>query len=206
MKFYLVTKGEGTKIKKKIRELIDDAKYVSVKHICEVIGERIRPDLGSDYIGWECNELKKKMRIRETKIGWYLYLPEPTELPFGDDIGKVPEPEEKCKNEYGWKDESVGEIIDSSEKKWNSYILTPATGFKDDIELAVHLAVRCCRVISKPSKNKIKEEFGFFHGWFELKVPKSDGTELMYPIGIVEMQDGTVRQVKPDHIIFGWED
>lgn len=74
----------------------------------------------------------------------------------------------------------------------------------DSIEHRLNL--RTCRVISKPKKNVIAEDFGFFHCWFQSSMPDRNGNMIMQALGIVEMQDGTVRQVRPDHIIFGWEE
>lgn len=66
--------------------------------------------------------------------------------------------------------------------------------------------LRQCRVISKPKKNVIAEDFGYFHCWFQSSMPDRNGNLIQQALGIVEMQDGTIRQVRPDHIIFGWEE
>ena len=72
--------------------------------------------------------------------------------------------------------------------------------------LSPDVCLRQCRVISKPKKNVIAEDFAFFHCWFQSAMPDRNGNMIMQALGIVEMQDGTVRQVRPDHIIFGWEE
>lgn len=70
--------------------------------------------------------------------------------------------------------------------------------------LSPDVCLRQCRVISKPKKNVIAEDFGYFHCWFQSSMPDRNGNLIQQALGIVEMQDGTVRQVRPDHIEFGW--
>ena len=92
------------------------------------------------------------------------------------------------------------------EMPWKPKPIDSPTEASINPKLLEKLDLRTCRVISKPKKNVIAEDFGYFHCWFQSAMPNSHGDIIMQALGIVEMQDGTVRQVRPDHIIFGWEE
>ena len=103
----------------------------------------------------------------------------------------------------GWALYLPDETIDMP---WKPKAPEPITWSINPDVIPDKLNLRTCRVISKPKKNVIAEDFGYFHCWFQSAMPNSHGDIIMQALGIVEMQDGTVRQVRPDHIIFGWEE
>ena len=178
MKFYVGTKEKGEEIRRQIREIVKGDGYISAGRIDTIIfGAPVR--FSAEFYGWPFEDVRKKMRLRETKNGWYLYFPQTMDLPFGDSVVDYPLESEKK--------EGVGPI-----------------DIPGNVQLDV-LGLRTCRVVSK-RKDKEITQLGFFHGWYQLKVPKTGGDSIMYPIGIVEMEDGSVKQVKPERIIFGWEE
>ena len=126
MKFYVGTKEKGEKVKKQIRTLVSGEGYISVARIDEIcFGKPIKN--GSDYYGWSFEDVRKKMRLRETKAGWYLYFPKTIDLPFWDAIGKIPESEiVEFTNELG-------------------------------IKLEKELGVRCCRTVHKKNGKIVEE-------------------------------------------------
>lgn len=153
MKFWTDTKEKGEKVKHYIRDLAKGDTPVALSDVMEGFGHL--PDPSTFNMIFDSHELLKKMRLRELKSGWFLYLPEPYE---SKDL-VIPQDAIKVLNDY--------------------------------------IYGRPCYVT-----NKRKKEPGWSHGKSDLKFTKADGTEIAYPIFVVEMYDGTVRQVKPENIIF----
>ena len=171
MKFKVESKEKGYSYKKAILKELEDALWVTVEDVCNIVPDAKSLDDNNKHIGWnEEADLKKKIRVRQTKDGWWLYLPDPNY----DDL------------EDRLSDESLLDQI---------MILMTESVYGIP-----------CRVISKPKKNVVREEFGYSYGGFQLKFTKSNGEEIAYPVFLVRMIDGTARQVKPENIIFGWED
>ena len=185
MKFYVgKDKKNGEKLRDNIKlEIKKKPKgYISIETIIGLIGNKKNTSLIEDrYRGWGCEEVQKKIRLRQTKEGWFLYFPETTELPFGDSF-----------NEDPIFYEGIPKKVVDDQPDYDRI-------FAEDLNL------RLCRVISK-KKNTVIEEFGFFHRWFHSRMPNSDGEFIEQELAIVEFKDGSIRQIRPDHIIFGWEE
>ena len=173
--------------------------YISVATVSDLIG--VRPEKGKEvpsvlssmsYYGWSCEDVRKNMRLRQTKEGWFLYFPKTVELPFGD----------------SFEDRTIN-FEEIPEKEIDTYEIFPSDTVvpadKDHEVIIPDLAVRCCRVVSR-KKNTTVTEYGFFHRWFHSRMPNSEGEMLEQELAIVEFRDGSVRQIRPDHIIFGWEE
>lgn len=76
MKFWTDTKEKGEKVKHYIRDLAKKEKPVALSDVMEGFGHIPHPDTYNKTFNNE--EILKKMRLRNTKDGWYLYLPEPS--------------------------------------------------------------------------------------------------------------------------------
>lgn len=184
MKFYV---GRDKKNGEKLREIVKlEAKkkpkgYISVETVKHLIGTGKTSLIEERYYGWSCEDVRKKMRLRQTKEGWFLYFPKTMDLPFGDSFSNMTINFE----------EKPERVVDNNPKIADIF--------------AKELDLRLCRVISK-KKNTVIEEFGFFHRWFHSRMPNSDGEFIEQELAIIEFKDGSVRQIRPDHIIFGWEE
>lgn len=200
MKFYVGRdKKNGETLREVIKLEIKQKKsdgYISAATITNLIGKYPYADekeglvpSSLPYYGWKFDDVLKKMRLRQTKSGWFLYFPKTVELPFGDSF--------------------KGDVITAEEEPEATKPINDAVcpGFNVDgrLEIAPHLSVRCCRVISKKKNTKVTE-YGYFHRWFHSRMPNSDGEMLEQELAIVEFKDGSIRQIRPDHIIFGWEE
>ena len=185
MKFYVETKKVGEAIKKAIRKKAKESDYILGSDVIEAFGKV--PAKEMKEIHWKSSILLKKMRLRETKNGWFLYLPEPerrstlnsTLEEHGINIVVFDEDDFYKK---------IGEIINAtlfSASWWN---------FSSNSR---------CKVISKPTKNTVREEPGYSLGVFQLDFMKSNDERVAFPVFVVLMDDGSVRQVKPENIIFG---
>lgn len=181
MKFYVETKKVGEAIKKAIRKKAKESDYILGSDVIEAFGKV--PAKEMKEIHWKSSILLKKMRLRETKNGWFLYLPEPerktTLNSTLEDHGLnvvIFEEDEFYKK--------IGEIINAA--SWSDF--SPSNR---------------CRVISKPTKNTVREEPGYSLGIFQLDFMKSNDERVAFPVFVVVMDDGSVRQVKPENIIFG---
>lgn len=168
MKFYVETKKYGEKIKKKIKRWCDKYPVITEANVIAMFGHT--PAEETFDTGWASEDAKKKMRLRETKDGWFLYIP-----------GEV---------DLGGKDKTPKEE-------------------KPPIPLCKQLrkTLMPCKVISKPTKNSVREEYGYSLPIpFQLDFEKSNDERVAFPVFVVIMKnDGSVRQVKPENIIFELE-
>ncbi len=165
MKFYVETKKNGEKIKKKIKRWCDKWSYITEADILGMFGHT--PAEEAFDTGWASEDVKKKMRLRETKDGWFLYIPGEVNLIGKDKTPPIP----LCK------------------------------------ELVKIPLLMPCKVISKPTKNSVREEYGYSAPIpFQLDFEKSNDERVAFPVFVVIMKnDGSVRQVKPENIIFELE-
>jgi hypothetical protein len=182
MKFYVETKKKGEALKKSIRKLMEKRDYISVADVIELFG--MLPDPESKNHIWSVADFK--MRLRQNKTGWFLYLPEPTIFEYHIEENDI---EEKA-------------MVTTDDPEMDNFLMALQEIMSNMIAEMKEPSLLACRVISK-KKSVIKEEPAYFHGFFQSSVPKKDGTVITQPLGIVSMMDGTVRQVKPDSIVFG---
>lgn len=172
MKYYVETKKEGEAIRKEIRKLADKSECIAESAIIELFGHVPAPETKTHF--YISEDIKKKMRLRETKSGWFLYMPE---LYFTDD------------RTYSW---STGEPIREENEEEKSYAAL----------LSDSIYGRPCLVLSKLKKDKKRKEEGLCLGLHDLEFTKADGTHIAYPIFVVTMKDGSNRQVKPENVVF----
>lgn len=181
MKFYVETKKVGEAIKKAIRKKAKESDYILGSDVIEAFGKV--PAKEMKEIHWKSSILLKKMRLRETKNGWFLYLPEP---------------------------EKRSTLNSTLEDRGLNIVIFEEDEFNEMIENIIEKSVKTsclnmsrCRVISKPTKNSIREEFGYTLPIpFQLDFMKSNDERVAFPVFVVVMDDGSVRQVKPENIIF----
>lgn len=179
MKFYVETKKNGEKIKKKIKRWCDKWPYITQADVIGMFGHT--PAEEAFDIGWASEDVKKKMRLRETKGGWFLYIPGEVDL-----SGKEQMPKE---DNVTLTDEDIWRIVDQTMR----------------MVIGTHAGLPC-KVISKPTKNSVREEEGLSLGVFQLNFTKADDEVVAFPVFVVVMKnDGSVRQVKPENIIFELE-
>lgn len=170
MKFYVETKKNGEKIKKKIKRWCDKWSYITQADVIAMFGHT--PAKEAFYTGWASEDAKKKMRLRETKDGWFLYIP--------------------------------GEVDLRGKEKTPKKEKLPIPLCKELKKIALLIP---CKVISKPTKNSVREEYGYSTPIpFQLDFEKSNDERVAFPVFVVIMKnDGSVRQVKPENIIFELE-
>lgn len=185
MKFWAETKKKADAIRKAIREYCKEKDVITEANIIELFGHV--PDPETKKYFWNSEDVLKKIRVRQTKDGWWLYLPEPerksalnsTLEDHGINIVVFDEDEFY---------EKVGDIINATLFSASWLDFSPNNR---------------CKVISKPTKNTVREEFGYASSMpFQLTFTKSNDEVVAFPVYVVRMDDGSVRQVKPENIIF----
>lgn len=178
MKFWTDTKEKGEKVKHHIRDLAKKEKPVALSDVMEGFGHIPDPDTYNKIFDNE--EILKKMRLREMKSGWFLYLPEPS-------------------NYSGCGPTACSKVKFDSEK----YIDSIVDEFKKLIEIIsvgsyFGYFYRPCIVKAKKSgrKEERQDRNARFHRWADL----SKGVRQV--VALVEFDDGHMEQVQPDRIIF----
>lgn len=71
--------------------------------------------------------------------------------------------------------------------------------------IQIETKLRPCYIV-----NKIEKKKALFHGWFNISdvigpsiaIGGHPGGTVSYPIGIVELEDGSVVEVQPANVIF----
>lgn len=195
MKFYVGSKESGGYFKNEIKKMFaNDGGFISVAKVTEIFRGKATNE--ERQIGWdEKADLGKKMRVRECKDGWYLYLPEPnTKLWFDDNekekfkpVANIDLPDiDVCVFETEMFEKLVKEIDDGFTKLAN--MIGANSGY-------FH---RPC--IVKAKKSGLKEERQDRKAWFHRWADLSKGVQQV--VGIVEFDDGHVEQVRPDRVVF----
>lgn len=181
MKFKVDSKEHGNRVKKEILFLEKEMAHITVACVKDILSEPIK-DIDRDY-SWEIKglRLQRKLRVRETSTGWYLYFPEPEYIPYGD--GSDPVSFRKIENEEP-------EDID-----WIRYIVDQFFILRD--------TRRPVEVIHKKDR-KIEKRYGMFHDWTTNRVVKEDGTIVDQLLAIVEFPDGHVERIDHKNILFSW--
>lgn len=142
-----------------------------------------------DYRGWDLFQypMIKQARIRETKGGYTLYLPDP--VPFKDFDAHIPD-----------HDELMEESLNMQDKAYADYFLKGLA----DAMVYIKDGRRKCMVWKKSKKkNVITEEWPcWFHCWTSNRILKEDGTVVDQLLAVCEFQDGHVERINFDHIRF----
>ena len=189
MKFYVGSKQAGTYFKNEIRKTFaKNSGFVSVSEVKDIFREASNKD--DSYIGWDIDsDIGKKMRVRECKDGWYLYLPEPNAvIRIGEDKD-VDRPS------------LIGDVCVFETEIFEELVKTIDEGFFGLMQALVCNSGRLYRpCIVKAKKSGRKEERqdrkAKFHRWADL----SKGVQQV--VAIVEFEDGHIEQVQPDRVIF----
>lgn len=196
MKFYVGDKMSGMYIKGQIvKEYRDSGNIISLNKVRHILREK---EEGSDFV-WDAeSKLDKKIRLRECKDGWYLYLPEPT---VAIKIKKEPLIGDICVFETEAFEELIKVIEEGFEllKRTEIHIATQNEEFLyNQLIPSFFFCTRPCIVKAKKSgrKEERQDRNAKFHRWADL----SKGVQQV--VALVEFEDGHVEQVQPDRIIF----
>lgn len=159
MRFYVKDKTTGENIRSTMNRLAELQDYITIANVYNAFGLIPEPEM--KVKGWYSREIKGKIRLRETKAGFFLYIP---------------------KDPVYLNNENI-----------KTYLLYP-NGYPWEL--------RRCVVISRPKKGVIKEEKGWYHTTYQSIITKGDGLVIASALSLVEMEDGTFRNVKPTNIRF----
>ena len=197
MKFYVGSKQTGAYFKNEIREKFDkNGGFVSLAEVRDLFRET--PNEDDTKYGWDSeSDLIKKMRVRECKDGWYLYLP--------DLNAKICFDKKKEDNEK-FKAVSNIELPDIDVCVFETEIFEKLVKTIDEGFFGLMQALACnsgrlyrpCIVKAKKSgrKEERQDRNAKFHRWADL----SKGVRQV--VAIVEFEDGHIEQVQPDRVIF----
>lgn len=222
MKFYVGSKETGYHFKYEVERRYDkNGKFVSLAEVKNLFRET--PDENDSQYGWDNDSnLVKKMRVRQCKDGWFLYLPEPNaKICFNKNDTKFEEDSYKQKN-YDFPLPNIDvtvfptddfeKLIDVMDKSCGRLIerlmhfeADVYTGFEKLGEvIGGHYGYfyRPCIVKAKKSgrKEERQDRNAKFHRWADL----SKGVQQV--VAIVEFDDGHIEQVQPDRVVFKEEE
>lgn len=222
MKFYVGDKMSGMYIKGQIvKEYRDNGNIISLNKVQHILHEK---EEGSDFVWNVESKLDKKIRLRECKDGWYLYLPEPNiKLKIGQEEHSVSDDElintihiitdmmDNLSNGNKLMEREIEAInniklsmdgmVDRIIERWMHYEVDVYTGFEKLGEvIGGHYGYfyRPCIVKAKKSgrKEERQDREAKFHRWADL----SKGVQQV--VALVEFDDGHVEQVQPDRVVF----
>lgn len=188
MKFYVGDKMSGMYIKGQIvKEYRDNGNIISLNKVQHIIREK---EEGSDLVWNAESKLDKKIRLRECKYGWYLYLPEPN---VKIKINQEPLIGDVCVFETEIFEKLIDEIV-----KLRSSLNSNLADIMFAIDNGSGFYYRYCIVKAKKSgrKEERQDRNAKFHRWADL----SKGVQQV--VALVEFEDGHIEQVQPDRIIF----
>lgn len=190
MKFKAYSEGIAKFRRKKIKTRLYESGFITLYEVKEMFMEKTE-ESDRDYV-WSKNiVLENKIRVRQTKKGWFLYLPEPEKLSLTE------EKEES-------KSLRIGDIRVINADSFMALIIAIENRFNrlEDL-MDCSNGLRPCIVKAKKSglKEERQDRNAKFHRWADL----SKGVQQV--VGIVEFDDGHVEQVRPDRIVFGeWQE
>lgn len=212
MKFYVGSKSTGAYFKNEIRKTFaKNGGFVSLAEVKELFRET--PNEEDTKRGWASDsDLGKKIRVRECKDGWYLYLPD---LNAEFCFDKKKEDNEKfkavatieppnidvCVFETEIFEKLVKAIDDGFTKLLEGEQRTTDQTLEylyNSIIPSFFFCTRPCIVKAKKSgrKEERQDRHAKFHRWADL----SKGVQQV--VAIVEFDDGHIEQVQPDRVIF----
>ena len=169
MRFQIKGRDEGKTIKELILEYGNSITVMTVKQFCE-----LSFDPEDISYGWFTKDLKGKMCVRHNKDGWFLYLPDPVEVPVSF---------------------FQSENEESEDIEWIRYLMD---------QFSIILDRRRPVELIHRKDRKIEKRYGMFHGWTTNRVVKEDGTIVDQLLAIVEFPDGHVERVDHKNILFSW--
>ena len=188
MKFYVGDKMSGMYIKGQIvKEYRDNGNIISLNKVQHILHEK---EEGSDFVWNAESKLDKKIRLRECKDGWYLYLPEPN---VKIEIKQKPLVGDVCVFETEIFEELIDEFVKLRASLNNNFVNL-------EHALCCNSGWLCRDCIVKAKKSGRKEERqdrnAKFHRWADL----SKGVHQV--VALVEFDDGHVEQVAPNRVEF----
>lgn len=203
MKFYVGSKSTGVYFKNEIRKIFaKNGGFISVAEVKELFRET--PEEDDTQYGWDDDsDIGKKMRVRECKDGWYLYLPDPNaKICFTnkekDNSKLVATIEPPDIDVCVFETELFTQLIDELVKLRSSLNggLANITFVLDKTQFGFYY--RDCVVKAKKSgrKEERQDRNAKFHRWADL----SKGVQQV--VAIVEFDDGHIEQVQPDRVVF----
>ena len=195
MKFHTLGHAHGQSIKDQIIKEFRKEGFISYGAVREAAGEFAHRD---DFqIGWDDDsDLDRRIRVRETKKGWFIYLPEPNaiiKIGEGKDVEQTPLIGDVCVFETEIFEKLIDEIV-----KLRSSLNSNFADIIFTIDNGSGFCYRYCIVKAKKSgrKEERQDRPAKFHRWVDL----SKGVQQV--VALVEFEDGHVEQVQPDRIIF----
>lgn len=192
MKFYVGDKFSGMYIKGQIvKEYRDNGNIISLNKVQHILHEK---EEGSDFVWNAESKLDKKIRLRECKDGWYLYLPEPN---VKIEIKREPLVGDVCVFETEAFEELI-KVIDVGFVKLRASLNNSLANVEHALCCNSGWIRRDCIVKAKKSgrKEERQDRPAKFHRWADL----SKGVQQV--VALVEFEDGHVEQVQPDRVIF----
>ena len=196
MKFYVGDKFSGMYIKGQIvKEYRDSGNIITLNKVQHILREK---EEGSDFVWNVESKLDKKIRLRECKDGWYLYLPEPN---VKIEIKREPLVGDVCVFETEIFEKLVKAIDDGFTKLFEGEQRTTDQTLEylyNSIIPSFFFCTRPCIVKAKKSgrKEERQDRNAKFHRWADL----SKGVQQV--VALVEFEDGHVEQVQPDRVVF----
>ena len=227
MKFKASCENTAKYRRNQIRARLYKSGLITLYEVKEMFDETT-DESDHDFIWSKEVALERKIRVRETKKGWFLYLPEPSKMTWdeehmhikgSDAVEQIEVDENSFTIKYLNPTEKLIEMYEESNKKTDTYRekeieaingITRALGCMDvDIYTSLEKLMnmigansgyfyRPCTV--KAKKSGLKEERKDRKAWFHRWADLSKGVQQV--VGIVEFNDGHVEQVRPDRIIF----
>lgn len=225
MKFKATTESIAKFRRKQIRTRLYESGFITLYEVKEMFMEKTN-ESDQDY-GWpKVIALENKIRVRQTKNGWFLYLPEPSKMTCNGENMNMNMVKQLEVNENGFKIEysNLVEMFEENNKKTDAYmekeieaingvtralvnmnfdIYTRLAKLVDMIGANNEYFYRQCTVKAKKSglKEERQDRKAIFHRWADVTV------NVHQVVGIVEFSDGHVEQVKPDRIVFDeWQE
>ena len=193
MKFHTLGQKHGQSIKDQIVKRFREIGFISLGEAKEIAGDFALKD--DKYIGWDDDsDLDRKIRVRETKKGWFVYLPEPNaiiKIGEGKDVEQTPLIGDVCVFETSAFEEMIHKLHD----------IVAELSYMNLLKEKNVYFYRPCIVKAKKSgrKEERQDRPAKFHRWVDL----SKGVQQV--LALVEFEDGHVEQVQPDRIIFAEE-
>ena len=188
MKFEVVTKQTGTFYKNLIiKRFRENGDYISLWEVKNVLCNDATDE--DKLVGWR-SDICEKMRVRETKSGWFLYLPETnSSLTWNEEKMNI--------NSETYEKPVIGDIT-VIETDALEQLIKELEGIKVVLAGNCGYVYRPCTVKAKKSglKEERQDRKAWFHRWADL----SKGVQQV--VGIVEFDDGHVEQVRPDRVVF----
>ena len=216
MKFHTLGHAHGQSIKDQIIREFRKEGFISYGAVREAAGEFAHRD---DFqIGWDDDsDLDRRIRVRETKKGWFVYLPEPNAV-----VNIVPDEKDNFDMagiDIFLKSENDRVLKEMKEENIKSRdIIKQELDALENIERAIEqlalnvtavsftiaktypsgLVYRDCTVLAKKSgtKEERTDRPAKFHQWANI----TKGVQQV--LAIVEFEDGHVEQIQPTRVKF----